>query len=162
MSALEENKNRNKKALCLRSGKGTISALVRGKPCQHALLWQQGGDHNELLQHTARLTFRTTHTDLLPVQTPASVQAHAHMWDAIPTARLRTDRALGRGQVHIHLWDQMPSYQLLTPTADAATSRYQLCRSRKHCASKLKQITRSRVTPKTTQVQFTIVNLILE
>lgn len=148
--------------LCLCSGKGTTLALVGGKPCRHALLRRQGCDHNEPLRHSARPTFRGMHTNLLPVQTLVSVRARAHMQDAVSTARLQTDRALGGRQVHVHQQDQTASYQLLNLTAGAATSRYRLCRSRKHCASKLKQITRSHLTPKTMQVQFTIINLILE
>lgn len=148
--------------LFLCSGKGTIPALVGGESWQYALLWPQGGDHNELLRHTVRPTIRMTHSDLLPVQTLPPVRAHAHMQDAIPTARLQMDRALGGGQVHVHQQDQMASYQLLTLTAGAATSRYWLCSGRKHCVSELKQITRLHITPKTMQVQFTIINLILE
>lgn len=147
---------------CLHSGKGTLRALVGWEPCRHALLWQQGGDHSELLQRTARPTFRTTHTDLVPVKTLASSWACTHVQDAISTPRLQTDRALGEGQVHIHQGDQMASCQLLTWTAGPEMSRYWLCRSRKHCASKLKEITRSHITPKTMQVQLTSADLILE
>lgn len=94
---------------------------------------------------------------------------HQRLAEPVPMCRMpsplpgcKMDRVLGEGQVHIHQGDQMASCQLLTQTAGAEMSRYWLCRSRKHCASKLKEITRSHITPKTMQVQFTSANLILE